>query len=339
MTTMARVVPVLACAWLLSGCPGNPEPEDPEWHVVLENLPGAVLSMWGPSTNDLFAVGGPIMTGGGQAQILWHDGTDWWDMSPPSTPSLWWVFGFGHDDVWAVGEQGTVLRFNGSAWTELDSGRAYTLWGIWGATPDDVWAVGGNILDRSVPGVIRHWDGAMWSDATGVDTTGQMFFKVWGTATDDVYVVGDSGTILHYDGSAWTFQESGTTQRLLTLHGRAADDIWAVGGYSGAVLLHNDGTGWSQVTLETEALQGVWTAPGQPVLTAGLNGLVVLGSAGEREWRIQDTITVECLHAAWGDDSGAMAVSGGNLWATDPLGVIVGSGAIRGGTVRPWTGP
>ncbi len=40
-------------------------------------------------------------------------------------------------------------------------------------------------------------------------------FDVWALAPDDVYAVGEDGTILHYDGANWIAETSGTTNDLL----------------------------------------------------------------------------------------------------------------------------
>jgi pyruvate/2-oxoglutarate dehydrogenase complex dihydrolipoamide acyltransferase (E2) component len=45
--------------------------------------------------------------------------------------------------------------------------------------------------------------------------------RVRGTAADDVWAVGDGGTILHWDGIEWSEQASGTPNDL--------DGVWAVG--------------------------------------------------------------------------------------------------------------
>ena len=43
---------------------------------------------------------------------------------------------------------------------------------------------------------------------------GNSLYGVWGSSGSDVFAVGDAGTILHYDGSAWTPMSSGTTDSL-----------------------------------------------------------------------------------------------------------------------------
>jgi hypothetical protein len=78
---------------------------------------------------------------------------------------------------------------------------------------------------------------------------------IWGFAQNDVWAVGAKGTILHFDGSAWTQIDSGTTLDLFDIWGATPDDIWAVGGTyeEQAVFLHWDGVAWNDTTPGGEA--------------------------------------------------------------------------------------
>jgi hypothetical protein len=53
--------------------------------------------------------------------------------------------------------------------------------------------------------------------------------SVSGSSKDDVWIVGDGGLILHYQGSAWTKVASGTNRTLNKIRGSSAADVWAVG--------------------------------------------------------------------------------------------------------------
>jgi hypothetical protein len=253
--------------------------------------------------------------------------------------TLWWVFGFAHDDVWAVGDAGTAVHFDGAAWTTIETGAAYTLYGIWGAAPDDLWAVGGSPLGTT-PAVLRHWDGAGWSDVAGVDTADQLFFKVWGTSASDVWVVGDYGALLHWDGAAWTRLPPPAPSRLVTVIGRAPDDLYAVGGVVNPVLVHGDGAAFTKVATPAllEGLMGVWTGPGQPVVVTGFHGLVAVGDVDG--FRVQAYVTEGDLHAVWSDGQGTYLAGGGNLFVpTPPAGPVIGVGALAAGPVLPWIAP
>jgi|GEM_PF-3980547 len=64
-------------------------------------------------------------------------------------------------------------------------------------------------------------------------------WEIWGSSASDVFAIGDSGTLLHYDGQSWNSVDIGTTNGLGGIWGSSASDIFAVG-LSGTVL-HYDG--------------------------------------------------------------------------------------------------
>ena len=66
------------------------------------------------------------------------------------------------------------------------------------------------------------------------------FVGVWGSSASDVFVAGDSGAILHYDGAAWHSMDSGTAMYLKSLWGSGGSDLFAVG--DDATILHYNRT-------------------------------------------------------------------------------------------------
>jgi hypothetical protein len=100
--------------------------------------------------------------------------------------------------------------------------------------------------------------------------------KIWGTSSNDLYVVGSNGNIAHYNGSLWSKIASGTTLSLLDINGNGNGDIYVCGGnYStgeGIVLKINSnktvtkiidsyyyGTGFDSTKMFTENLYGPLT--------------------------------------------------------------------------------
>ena len=74
--------------------------------------------------------------------------------------------------------------------------------------------------------------------------------RVWGSAPDDVWAVGDGGAAIHWDGTAWRGVPTGTTASLAGVWVARADDAWAVGSdASGPVVLRWDGARWNDVPL------------------------------------------------------------------------------------------
>lgn len=83
-------------------------------------------------------------------------------------------------------------------------------------------------------------------------------YAIWGTSGENIYAVGAAGTILHYNGVLWSDEiQSGTTNNLRAIWGNGADDIYVVG--DKGTILHYDGLNWSSMDSGTTAwLLGVW---------------------------------------------------------------------------------
>ena len=68
---------------------------------------------------------------------------------------------------------------------------------IWAAGPNDLWAIG--------PFRAMHWNGTSWAQHV-IDIAA--LTDVFGTASDDVFVVGadttGTGRMFHFDGREWT---------------------------------------------------------------------------------------------------------------------------------------
>ena len=99
-------------------------------------------------------------------------------------------------------------------------------------------------------------------------------FGVWGTQTDNVYICGSHGTILHFDGEEWKVMETGTEEYLLSIWGTSDDNIFVVGDNSS--ILHFDGKAWSKINpIKEEYFTKVKGLGKDCVYVAGENGTVL----------------------------------------------------------------
>jgi hypothetical protein len=97
---------------------------------------------------------------------------------------------------------------------------------------------------------------------------GNSLHAVWGSAGNDVFAVGDAGTILHYDGTNWSRMESGTTNYLYSIWGNAADDVYAVG--ASGTILHYNGISWFPMASgTTNDLLGIWGSSVNDIFAVG----------------------------------------------------------------------
>src|SRR5437773_417262 len=164
-------------------------------------------------------------------------------------------------------------------WSSVSSGTIPLgyLSGVWCTSASDVWAVGYFYNGVNYSGSIFHYNGTSWSRIMGTISIPALN-SIWGTSASDVWAVGDGSNysapfaILHYDGATWSSAPTPTTfppVNLSAVWGTSASDVWAVGTtavtapvphYNG-VILHYDGTSWSNVPIATTDptfLRGIW---------------------------------------------------------------------------------
>jgi hypothetical protein len=319
-------------AFFLSACPDDPD--DPPvalvWHTVADDYESGVLySGWANGPDDVWIVGGEP----GRSLVLHFDGTSWESMDPGLGEQLWWVHGFPGGPVYVCGDHGAAARWNGSEWEQLDTGAPGTVfYGVWGATPDDIWLVGGPTQSPAT-GVTPEGDVVLRYDGSAFErveiqalldkpaSAQKNLFKVWGASATAVFIVGSSGLALHYDGTSWEKKETPAVgQALFTVTGRSADDVYAVGGEIAAVALHWDGTAWSEIVLPSSApqvIQGVWTAPGEPVYFGGWYGFTAALTLGGT-WTVENTGSFFGYHAVLGDGGGSVWALGGDIYSMAP---------------------
>jgi hypothetical protein len=150
---------------------------------------------------------------------------------------------------------------------------------------------------------------------------------VWGSASTDVWAVGWSGTILHWDGSAWSPVSRGINADLRGVWGSASTDVWAVG-WSGTIL-HWDGSAWSPVSRVTnDFLLGVWGSARTDVWAVGAGGTILHWDGNA--WSGSSSGTQSPLYAVWGSAST-------DVWAVGDPGAILHRQSEATATTTPIT--
>jgi hypothetical protein len=93
-------------------------------------------------------------------------------------------------------------------------------------------------------------------------------FAAWGY-DEHLWVAGSHGAILHFDGTDWHAQDSGTTVTLKTIFGLSSRDIWAAG--DDGTILHFDGEAWSRVPVGNYHgdLKAIWASASDDVWIGG----------------------------------------------------------------------
>jgi hypothetical protein len=233
-------------------------------------------------------------------------------------------------DIWAVGAIAAdsahpgvpynVVHWDGNKWSlkkiyyRTQSGNTAILTNIQGITylsPNDIWFAAGSVF---------HYDGTIATTSYSREIgTPETVYNLWYSNENDIYGVGDAGTIVHYNGYDWQKLESpvGAGDTVLDFQ-----DIWGitdtVTGQSQVLavasnLLINDGCAVVQLTgagvslIQTDGLppllSGIWSPDGREWYVCG-DGLYRSRSL-ERAWEKVKGMPPdyqECIRGNGGND-------------------------------------
>ena len=187
-----------------------------------------VYGIWGEAPDDLWAVGGNVVSGA----FAWRfDGSSWtqgegFPSELAESESMFKVSGRAKDDVWIVGTGGVALHYDGRRFTREPSGTTQVLFTVHTSLQRYA-AVGG--FGGSDSGAIVENDGSRWMDVTPKGIPNMM--GVW-LERDLGYAVGVEGTVLRREGGDWKRVDTGI-ELAETLHAVWVDPeggVWAVGG-------------------------------------------------------------------------------------------------------------
>ena len=151
--------------------------------------------------------------------------------------------------------------------------------------------------------------------AWSAQTSGTMesIGKVWGTDANSVWAVGTNGTILRWDGSRWSSQVSGTTEHLTGIWGSDASNVWAVG--NNGIVLRWNGVSWSRQSIgTTQSLNSVWGTDASNIWLWLPEGLLARWNG--KQWSLESSGTTDSLYNLHGSDEN-------NIWAVGWRGRIL----------------
>jgi hypothetical protein len=327
-----------------------------------------------PTTSDLHAVWGSgpgdVWAVGDKGVVIRYDGTSWKLKTPGTTETLNGIWGRKADDLYVVGHKGVVRHYDGSAWTAMNppgvTDGIAAVWGsktklyvvgqqlhrhdgsawqsfalsgvasaVWGISDSEVYIGGGTFMGK---GQISRFDGAK---VTFVSSPPLPVIDLRGSAANDIWAVGSTGSVTRFDGKTWNNEVSGVAldlravwaadgemhavgkQGTIVQHtlqwkpvdakvtvgikgiwGSGPNDLFLIGG---SAVAHYDGASWSGQPLGSFTLQGIWGSGATDVFIVSQ---VAMNSGGEifhydatKKWTAMKK-NARCLSAVWGSGPG-----------------------------------
>ena len=224
----------ICCERDFSTLPLKTNPREYTWTMDTLAYPGSfqtsMYDIWGSASCNVYVVGHNDQGAG----LMFHfDGRSWTDVklhivqggTISGAIDLKAIYGFGPDDIWAVGN-----RFEKNP------------------TPPP---------DYTMTSLIIHFDGDQWQEYQ-VDS-GSLLQDVWGISSTNVWAGGIYGTLFHFNGAAWEKVDMPQNHWFLSFAGFSENDVYAISyefdslSVSTYYLLHWDGIEWSMEDTFTES--------------------------------------------------------------------------------------
>lgn len=188
------------------------------WNTMDLPTDAQIATMWGLSPTQYFVA--PR-----DGYMLSWDGASWRrGVSNQPKVDIAGIWGTGGVNIWLVGTG--LYQYNGSNnWirdTAIDIANFRP--SIWGVSPNDYWIVGeGNRSYHRVNGALK--------SAALPEEVNNRYQRIFGTTSSDVWAVSSAGSIVHFDGAAWSLVEKVPTIGLTGLAGLwlNSTDVYAVG--------------------------------------------------------------------------------------------------------------
>jgi Tfp pilus assembly protein PilX len=182
---------------------------------------------------------------------------------------------------WAVGTiTGTafnIVHFLNNTWTEVPTGatkvaatcNTQTLNGVSAVSSVEAWAVGvayrANCSSGNFLYTILKWNGTQWAIAPSIPVPAATNLtlndvKVIDSSGDGLgnfgFAVGNTGTVLQYNGTTWSKLTAISTQNLTGVSVVSTNEAWAVGS-TGGIYKWTSAGGWSLFASTGTALNGI----------------------------------------------------------------------------------
>lgn len=316
--------------------------------------------LWGKSATDVYAAGSyskdpePV----GSATVLHWDGTKWSSFAPPPAAtttkddfsSIW-----GHAElgVFVGTMQGAIYMHDGKAWTTARPipARSDAIEGGWASADKSVFAVGGvQYTDplRTDPtirqGTLLKWNGASFVDINAATAPKVGLFGVIADSAGDLTAVGQSGTVVRFDGTGFT--SSGAVEPLTgvgaTMRGVAGApeaELVAVGDFGTS--LQYDGSAWKTLPSSVQQSLLAVSGTGPNVLSVSHNlidGKSLIQRFVAGTWVPETMPAVLVLRSVFSGSDGALAAGGnevvlvrsGTSWTQRPVQATVRGNVLRG---------
>ena len=287
--------------------------ESEHWQIMESDTRANLTRLWARSSSEIYAIGGQYNVHANRFMgcLLHCDGQQWQVLPTPEVPLRRLRAITGDDEqLIVVGDGGSLYKVSHGRIETCKSGVEHDLHGIVLLGDDGAVIVGdyGTVLSTADATLVDHRSALLPQDTqmahwepVAQTLTDRVLWSVWSSSPNDVFAVGERGTIIHFDGHHWTTMATPTDRHLHGIWGSSATNVYAVGQVG--TILHYDGTHWQQVyqlSVDVTAVAITGFGP-HDIFVVGDEGLILRFDGVD--WQRMDSNNKDALYGVWGLDA------------------------------------
>lgn len=237
-----------------------------EWtSVVLGLTEGIMVSVWGFTPDDIYAVGYHQIDDAFTPAMFHFDGSQWkqTDFDVPSG-QFFSVWGTSGGNVYVAGESENaplLYHYDGQSWTRIETDLTFELRDVWGTSETNIYVTGKG-------GGVARFNGTQWLEMSSQSL--KDINSCWQSSSGVLHAVG-YGVLLIWDGAAWERQTMQNCQYLVAVHGTPGQDVFTAG-YGDGSLLRWAGDEWIDTAVDQGSIGirlSIWGSSGSDMFSCG----------------------------------------------------------------------
>jgi len=260
-------------------------------------------------TDVLYGISGTasdnVLIGGAGGRLLHWDGTKFNLLEKVCTSRITDIHALTESSIWMCTYNDSIFHYNGTTWTKYKGNTDQRLYAIFAISDTDVWVAGDQ-------GQVSHFDGAWTASVVGdggVD--GDYWQGLWGTASNNIMLVGYKERVYKYTGTWELIAPYGVNNNCMDVWGTSADNIYIA---AWSKIFHYDGG--SDLTLSVDVspwrYYGVWGSSADDIFVVGNEGKIVHWNGSQ--WQYMTSNTILSFRGVWGSGPGdVFAVGDGGV--------------------------
>lgn len=277
MQSVLIVITVIFLMMTIPSCGDDSNPVDPKitysWKQELTNESDILYGISGTASDNVYV-------GGANGRLLHWNGTEFSRLARVCTVRITDIHALTETSIWMCTYDDSIFHYNGTTWTGYKGNTGERLYDIFAVSDTDVWVAGDG-------GQVSHFNGSDWT-ATVVGSDTDFWKGLWGTASNNIILVGYYDRAFKYTGTWAQITPSGFGNNCEDVWGSSADNVyiaaWSkVFHYAGGSILT------LSVDISPTRLYGVWGSSANDVFAAGNDGKIVHFNGSQWEYMVSNT--------------------------------------------------